>query len=199
MPLESWSAAWWSPWYLSRAAGLTSLLFYTLAVAAAYAGAMARARRSRASAAAFTWHRLLSIVAWGFALFHALILRSDPKVPFSWQALLVPFVAPYRPFGTGLGVLALYALSVLLISFDGRTSWGNRWWRAVHRWGNVMYAVAVGHGLMAGTDLGPPLLRLAVGALVAVATVAAERWQRAGDRAPEERRVAAGAAAGHRG
>lgn len=149
------------PWYWSRAAGITSLVFFSLSVAAGLAGSLARRARSPAAGDWYRWHRLMSVIAWGFALMHAAILRYDPTVPFSWKAIAVPFAAPYRPFWTGLGVVAFYGLAGLLVSFDGRAALGQlrAAFERLHRLGPVIYGAALLHGAMAGTDLGRPPVR----------------------------------------
>ena len=66
--------------------------------------------------------------------------------------LLVPFAAPYRPLATALGQVAAYGMFALGATFYVRRRLGTQRWRSAHRWLPLFWLLAVGHGLLVGTD-----------------------------------------------
>jgi len=53
-------------------------------------------------------------------------------VNISVAALLVPGVAPHRPFSTGVGVLACELMVLVYVSFALRRRIGAKAWRRLH-------------------------------------------------------------------
>ena len=107
-----------------------------------------------------------SIGAVIFALLHAVVLLGDSYVEFTIFHLAIPFIAPYEPFWTGLGVIGLYLTAALTISFYLRKHIGQKTWRMLHYLTFAAYGLALVHGLMAGTDsnlIGMKLLYLTTG------------------------------------
>ena len=101
---------------------------------------------------AYGLHEFLSILAIVFALLHSLILLGDEYIQFNIFQLAIPFTAPYRPFWTGLGTIALYLSAALTGSFYIRKQIGQSVWHTLHYLTFVAYILATVHGLMAGTD-----------------------------------------------
>jgi sulfoxide reductase heme-binding subunit YedZ len=64
----------------------------------------------------------------------------------------VPFVMDYRPLFTGLGIVAGYLAAILGLTFYVRRRLGTKRWRKAHRLTPLVYLLAVGHALGAGTD-----------------------------------------------
>ncbi len=90
---------------------------------------------------------------------HGLTLMADRWLKPGLSGVLVPFTMSYRPFFTGLGVIAMYLVVLLGMSFYARRSIGTRLWRRMHRFTIVVYVLAVIHTLGAGTDASTPWLR----------------------------------------
>jgi methionine sulfoxide reductase heme-binding subunit len=65
----------------------------------------------------------------------------------------------YRPFFTGLGVIAAYLAALLGLSFYARRRIGARLWRKAPRATVLVYLMGVVHALGAGTDASTPWLR----------------------------------------
>jgi methionine sulfoxide reductase heme-binding subunit len=107
---------------------------------------------------AYGLHEFLSILTLLFMSTHALVLLADSYIDFKLWHLVLPFTAPYEPLWTGLGTLALYLATVITGSFYIRKQIGQRTWRILHYLTFITYLLALGHGLMAGTD--SPLLTL---------------------------------------
>jgi sulfoxide reductase heme-binding subunit YedZ len=58
----------------------------------------------------------------------------------------------YRPLWTGMGTIAGMLAMLLGLSFYVRRSIGSRLWRKAHRATILVYFLAIGHTLGAGTD-----------------------------------------------
>jgi predicted ferric reductase len=109
---------------------------------------------------AYGLHESLSLGTILFALLHALVLLGDAYIKFNLLHLIVPYTAPYAPFWTGLGTIAFYLIFVLTGSFYIRKQIGPKTWRALHYLTFTGYLLALGHGLMAGTDTSLATIKL---------------------------------------
>ena len=139
-------------WILARASGLVA---YALLTASVLAGLVLKARPFGSAlkpATVTDLHRFLALLGLGAVSLHGVALLLDRTVPISLADLLVPGIAPYRPFWTGLGVLAAELMLVVYASFSLRSRIGARTWRRLH-WGTyLIFTLATLHGLAAGTD-----------------------------------------------
>jgi sulfoxide reductase heme-binding subunit YedZ len=90
---------------------------------------------------------------------HGLTLLADPWLRPGIAGVTVPFAAGYRPFWTGLGVIAAYTAALLGLSFYVRRTIGARLWRRAHRATVAVYALGVVHALGAGSDASSVWLR----------------------------------------
>ena len=104
-------------------------------------------------------HEYTSILGLAFGLFHGLILTGDKFMGFTLAQVLVPFGSFYQPLAVGLGQTALYIWALLDISFYIRKSIGKRVWRAIHFGSFLTYLSVLIHALIAGTDVGSPLMQ----------------------------------------
>lgn len=153
-------------WYLSRTSGLVAYALMALSMILGLLLSTRFAKDWPGSATAFSLHEHTSMLGLSFALFHALVLLGDRHTPFTAAELVLPFGAAYQPFALGLGQLAFYGTVLLVGSFYVRKRIGQRTWRALHFGSFVVFALALSHGLMAGTDHG-----LMVAGIVPVASV----------------------------
>jgi methionine sulfoxide reductase heme-binding subunit len=141
-------------WILARASGIVA---YALLSATVLAGLVLKARPfgTLVKPATITdLHRFLALLGLGALSLHALALVLDNAVPIGIADVLVPGIAPYRPFWTGLGVLAAELLLIVYASFAVRKRIGPRNWRRLHWATYLIFALATLHGLTAGTDSG---------------------------------------------
>jgi sulfoxide reductase heme-binding subunit YedZ len=97
-------------------------------------------------------HQSLSVAALVTLVVHIALVLANRHVPFSIAALLVPFVATWRPWSIAAGVLGLYLACVLVISSYLRPAIGQRLWRLLHYSSFSAWTLALAHGFTAGTD-----------------------------------------------
>ena len=165
-------------WYLARATGLSAYLLLTLDVVL---GVAVRTRFLDALLArwrSFDLHEFTALLALGFLAAHLLALLGDRYIGFRPWQVLVPLASPYRPVPVALGVVACYLLLLVTGSFYARRQIGQRAWRALHYLTFGGWLLALGHGLLAGTDTGTSWgLLLYAGSGFVVATLTIWRFQ----------------------
>jgi predicted ferric reductase len=154
-------------WYLSRAAGFTAYLLLFGSVALGMMLTTKAAKRSGRQNLVFDMHRFLSVLALVVSAFHVYILLGDQYFSFSVWQLALPFASPYRELPVTIGVIAMYAMVVIVASFWLKQYIGYKAWRALHFTSFLMYAGVTLHGITAGTDTVQPWARLLYAATAA--------------------------------
>ncbi len=147
-------------WYLSRATALVAfaLLWFSTALGLVVTNKMARVWPGGPTA--FELHQHASLLGLDLALFHGLILLGDRYMNFTLAQVITPFAtSSYRPLWTGLGQIGFYLSAIVSLSFYGRRFIGQKWWRRLHYLSFGVFALALTHGLMSGTDSAAPLVR----------------------------------------
>ncbi len=148
-------------WYLSRASALVAYGLLWLSMAAGLLISNKLARLWPGGPVAFDLHQFTSLLGLAFALFHALILMGDKYINYNLAQILVPFNSTgYMPVWVGLGQIGLYLLAIVGLSFYIRKQLTQRRWRAIHYLSFLTYALALLHGIFAGTDSALPGLRV---------------------------------------
>ena len=156
-------------WLLARATGMVALIAFTASTALGALAASPKAlpfhdtmavgaemdRRFLKQMA----HRSAAIIGLALLLVHAILLIIDSFVNVSISGALVPFTAGFRPIALAAGTLSVYTIVVVALSgaLRGRlaTSAASvRRWRYVHLSAYAGWALAMGHGIFAGTDTG---------------------------------------------
>jgi sulfoxide reductase heme-binding subunit YedZ len=163
-------------WYLTRGSGIVSLILLTLAV---LAGILTSTRWVKPRWPRFVvegLHRNLSLLSTVFVVVHIASAVLDGYVSIRWIDAIVPFGAAYKPLWLGLGALSLDAFLAIAVTSLLRVRLGYRTWRGVHWLAYGCWALALVHGLGAGSDRNQAwMLGLD---LVAVASVAvATGWR----------------------
>ena len=167
-------------WYTARGAGLAALVVLTLSTSL---GALTSVKiRSSAARVVMQYtHRAAAAVGLGLIALHVGTIVADAKAGVGVRGALVPFASAYRPNAVALGSIAAYLLVTLaaLALARGRlaaSARGAAWWRRVHTLAYGAWALAMLHGLTAGTDAGLTWVRtLWAMCLVAVLTCVAVR------------------------
>jgi methionine sulfoxide reductase heme-binding subunit len=161
-------------WYAARAGGLVAFCLLTASVVLGLTmSGHARLRRWPRFALEDV-HRFVGLLTGVFVGVHGLALLLDTYLPFSLTDLLVPGTAPYRPLATGLGVVAAELLAALAVTNRYRKRLSYAFWRRAHYLGFAVWALALVHGVAAGSDANTVWggsLFVACGATVAGLTV----------------------------
>jgi sulfoxide reductase heme-binding subunit YedZ len=156
-------------WYLTRALAVSSYVALTLSVILGMLRSIARTARESLSWLVDELHQVVATLSGLLVAGHLITLKLDPFLPFSVTNLLLPLDEPYRPLAVVLGVFALYAMALALVSSWLRRSMPYRFWRALHYVSFVAFALVTAHGWLAGSDAGEPwMYGFYVGASVTV-------------------------------
>lgn len=170
-----------APWITARATGLTALGALTLDMVFVLSMTNGIGDRVLRRARAIEIHRWLSSVALTLTGLHALALTWDRVVRFDILDVIVPFASSYRRFAVALGVLAAYGALAVHVSFGLRRHIGAKGWRALHYASFFIFALAVGHALLSGSDAETAGVRiLCAASAVAVGLLVYRRIRRAG-------------------
>ena len=141
-----------TPWHLSRSAGTVA---YLLLLGSTVWGLILSSRivkEAVPAAISLAMHNILSCLALAFTGFHALLLLLDNYYTYTLADLTIPFIGPYRPGWVGLGILSLYMMALVNISFSFRKQIGQKRWRSLHYLSFALFILATAHGIGAGTD-----------------------------------------------
>lgn len=156
-------------WLVSRASGIVALVLVSLTVLLGLAMA-ARVVRGRRKPSVLRLHQHLTLVALAAIAGHGLALLGDQWLHPGPAGIAVPFVLPYRPLWTGMGIIAGYLAVLLGPSYHLRRRVGARTWRKLHRAIVLVWVLAAAHTLGSGSDSRTLWLR-AIVALPAVGVV----------------------------
>lgn len=163
-------------WTTTRAAGLAALVASTgsVVLGLALAARVGSGKRGRLGDVRVL-HQALGVATIVALAVHVLTLLVDPWLTPSAVDLTVPFLLDYRPFWTGLGILAGYGMLVMTLSGFLRGRAGTRW-PLIHRFAGLTWLLSVAHTLGAGTDAGSPwLLGVTAACVVPVAALLVTR------------------------
>ncbi len=157
-------------WYITRATAVASYVTLSLSVALGVIQSIARVSRERLPWFVDELHQVSSTLTGVLIAGHLIALFFDPFLPFSLLNLLLPINEPYKPLGVTMGVFALYCMAALLFSSWLRRRVPYGFWRGLHYFSFVAFALVTAHGYFAGSDTQEPwMLGLYVGASGAVA------------------------------
>lgn len=102
-------------------------------------------------------HQYTSILGLAFAFFHGLILLGDAYMSFQIAQIFVPFTTTsYKPVSVGIGQTGIYLWAIITLSFYTRKKIGAKTWRLIHFTSFLMFASALIHGILSGTDSSTP-------------------------------------------
>jgi sulfoxide reductase heme-binding subunit YedZ len=141
-------------WDVARASGIVAFVLLTMTVAL---GLLLSGRAQSPSWPRFAVedvHRFAGVLTGAFVALHVFTLFVDAYMPFSLRQLLIPGASSYRPFATALGVVGTELLLALAIANRYRKRLSYRFWRRTHYLNFAVWALALGHGILVGTDSG---------------------------------------------
>ena len=138
-------------WYLSRASGVIAYTLFWLAVVF---GLLLSTRLGKHFNAArvFALHQYLSLIAVGFAAFHAGILLADNFLNLNLWQILRPFGFQTERVGVALGQLGFWLLFICAFSFYIKKYIGQSAWRWLHFLTFMAYMFISIHVFMVGSD-----------------------------------------------
>lgn len=138
-------------WYLARSSGFLAYLF---AWGAVVWGLLlsTRAIPTADRGTLYILHRLLGLGSLAFLGVHLTTLFLDPWAKFSVKDLSVPFAASYRPFWMSCGIVAAYLLVAIAVTTLLQSRLPRVVWRGIHSLSFLTFAMALKHGIGAGTD-----------------------------------------------
>ncbi|KAF0568094.1 hypothetical protein FQV37_1430 [Psychrobacter nivimaris] len=138
-------------WYLSRASGVIAYALFWLAVVF---GLLLSTRLGKHFNAArvFALHQYLSLIAVGFAAFHAGILLADNYLNLHIWQILVPFGFQTDRVGVALGQMGFWLLFICAFSFYIKKYIGQSVWRWLHFLTFTAYMLISIHVFMVGSD-----------------------------------------------
>ena len=143
--------AWW---LASRASGVVALVLVSLAVGLGLAMAGRLPNRPALRKAMVAAHEHAALVGLVAIAVHAITLLGDHWLHPGPAGVLVPFVMDHEPPFTAMGIVGGWLAALLGLSFYVRRRIGPALWRKLHRLTALVWLLAVGHALGAGTDAG---------------------------------------------
>lgn len=168
-------------WLFARGAGLAALVLLTVATALGALVSGGGSARPGARVVAQYAHRVTASLGLAVLGLHLTLILADSFAHVGWVAALVPFTSQYRPLWVGLGSLAAYTFLLVAATGFARgrmagSARGAAVWRTIHGGAYAGWAMALLHGVRAGTDSGQGWVRmLYLACLLAVLGSAATR------------------------
>lgn len=141
-------------WTVAKASGFVATLLLVGSMSVGIISSTKLAKSKFHAGDMFEVHRIagyLMLVAIGV---HMVGLLADDYINFSLSSVLVPGVSEYRPVAVGVGIIAAYMSLVVAFSFDIKRWLGTKFWRVTHMLSYPLLAMALVHGVLAGTDTG---------------------------------------------
>ncbi len=150
-------------WILSRGTGIAAILLSGFSVTAGLlSGRNMPFARLKKTTELRPLHEALSLATIVLVAVHGLLLLGDTWLQPGLAGISIPFVMSYRPFWTGLGIIAAYGLVALGLSYYLRRWIGPGRWRVAHRFIALFWLLGLAHTFGAGTDASQPWLLGAV-------------------------------------
>ena len=149
LPLAGETPAYW---YMARVGGIIAYLMIWLSTVWGLLLSTKVAKEYVPAPIAYGLHEFLSLGAVLFTIIHSFVLLGDQYIKFNIFHLAIPFTAPYQPFWTGLGTISFYLMVAITGSFYVKKWIGQKMWRTLHYLTFLVFALALGHGIMSGTD-----------------------------------------------
>ena len=139
-------------WITSRAAGTTAIMLASAAVGVGLA--MGGKLVKRAGPDRLSIHEILSLSTIVASVVHGISLLGDTYFPFMLANITLPFLAPYKPLATSIGIVAGWGMVILGFSYYARRRIGAARWKIIHRFTAVAWVLGLVHTFTEGTDAG---------------------------------------------
>ena len=139
-------------WLASRSSGIVALIAISISVIIGLMMANGLPRKPGAKRKLLAVHESTALAGLIAIAIHGATLLGDSYLHPTITQIAIPFTIDYRPFYTGLGIIAGWSAAFLGLSFYARRWFGARRWRTIHRATILVWLLAVVHTLGAGTD-----------------------------------------------
>jgi hypothetical protein len=144
-------------WNIIRAAGIGAYLMLWASVTWGLISTTSVFRFKTSKATTVALHQAFSTSGIILLATHIYFLLKDTFLPFTWLDVLIPLRTTYRPVGVALGIGAMFLMMLGVLSTSwGRKIIGTKWWRRTHSLAVPAFALALVHGLLAGSDTKRP-------------------------------------------
>lgn len=154
-------------WILSRGTGIAAILLAGLGVISGLLAGRGRIMKLGRFGEIKPLHEALSVATIVAIIAHGLLLLGDSWLNPGLAGIAIPFQMSYRPFWTGIGIIAGYGLVLLGLSYYVRKWIGPARWRVAHRFTALFWIFGLIHTFGAGSDAGELWLQIPV-ALVSI-------------------------------
>ncbi len=141
-----------SLWFMTRGAGITTLLLLTASVLLGILASLDVGPRGLPRFVTPELHRNISLLSLVFLAIHVVTTVVDGYVSVRWIDAFVPFIGSYHPLALGLGAVALDLMVAINLTSIFRSRLAPATWRFVHLSAYACWPVALFHGLLMGTD-----------------------------------------------
>jgi len=121
-------------------------------------------------------HRFAGTLTWTFIGVHVAGLLVDTYIGFSLGQVLIPFTSSYRPVPTAAGIVGAELLVAIGLANQLKDRIPYSFWRGTHYLNFAVWALALGHGITAGSDTHAGWARL-VYLVSAASVVGALAWR----------------------
>jgi methionine sulfoxide reductase heme-binding subunit len=146
-------------WNVLRAAGFGAYLVLFLSVVLGLLGATSLGRDRESKQSSIGAHQFLASVGLLLLAIHLAGVVLDPWIHFRTTDLFLPMLQDaYRPVAVALGIVAMYAMVLVTVASWVRRHLSVRFWRGTHMLAIPMFAMAMLHGVLAGTDSVRPVV-----------------------------------------
>jgi cytochrome b561 len=143
-------------WILLRAAGIGAYVALWLSVAWGLVATTGVVKRRISKPSANLFHAFVATTGLVLLALHLALLVVHTYMPFSVLDVLIPMRSTFRPWAITAGIIAMYAIVVLMVSSWLRGSLNTKLWRAIHLLAVPAFVLALLHGVFAGTDTERP-------------------------------------------
>lgn len=154
------------PWLLSRAFGLSAMIFLSLALSWGLAFSSRMAKTGPGSLGrAKQIHEGLSLTAIFLIISHGGVLVFDQYINPNVIDILVPFQMPDQTWATGIGIIAGWIAIIASGSYYAR-KYLKKSWKIIHRFAILAWILALIHTFGSGTETGSVIFPIYLAILV---------------------------------
>lgn len=141
-----------TPWYISRAAAIASIVLMFLVVVLGAGLTTSYAYKVFNPVRAWLIHKYLSIALAVTLGVHIFSLLFDKFIKLSLGDILIPFNADLKPLYLGIGIMGFYMFLIIMLTSIFLRIRMPRFWRATHYLVYPLFAFSLAHGFLIGTD-----------------------------------------------